>query len=98
MTEQELKARIADLKMLAETLEEPEKTLRLNEINMLKMEIEGMALDDLNSRLEKIKLADIQIMDAEIAAAKEAVSIQQKVIKAFDVGIKIVKTALDVAL
>ena len=98
MTKQELNLKIAYLKALTEHLEEPDKTFKLNEIALISMDIDAMALDELVNKLAQISLTDAETMDEEILAARCAMDNQQKLIKAVDFGIKLIKTALDIIL
>lgn len=84
MTADQLKARITELKSTADTLPEPEKFERLNEILELEQELEGKALDDIADKLKGQTLPDPAEIDTKIAEAKNAMLAQQQRVKAFD--------------
>lgn len=98
MTRDELNARIAVLKAAAEGLEEPDSTFKLNDIAALEIELEGLALDELVARLNRITLPDIRKMDQKIAAARQDNTDNQFRVDAFNTAFGILKTAVGIVL
>jgi len=98
MTRKELDNKIRELTETADGLDEPDKTFKLNEVDRLKIEIEGMALQELRNKLEQIQLPDIEEMDEQIAAAKDATTAHKTRVDAFNAAIEILTAALNIAL
>jgi hypothetical protein len=67
MTQEELKAKIQELKDAAENLDEPDKTFKLIDVRNLDSQLAGMALEELRQKLEQIRLIDLREIDQQIA-------------------------------
>jgi len=72
MTRDQLLQSISELEAAANNMDEPDKTFKLSDIDQLKMELDGMALSDINARMAAISLPDINEMNSNIASAKDA--------------------------
>ena len=84
MTREELKRNMSALTRLAESLSEPEKTFKLTEIDLLTIQLQGMALHDLHDNLKKVKLIDIEQIDHVIRRAQYAHQNQDFALKTFN--------------
>jgi len=98
MTKDELETKITELKVAANGLNEPKKTLKLNVVARLKMDINGMALDDIVAKLGGIDLPTLQKMDSLIAKAKSATEAHNKRVEYFDQAVGMIKTAIGIVL
>jgi hypothetical protein len=98
MTKEELETKIQELTEVANSLEEPEKTFKLSDINMLKIKLEGLALKELRQKMDQMKLPDWQEMDKQIAAAKIATEAHEVRLDAFNVAFELLKKGLDIVL
>lgn len=98
MTIDELKRMIAELKLAAASLAEPERTFKLQEVGRLEMKIESMALDDVAAKMAAISLPDQRQIDEQIAAAKQALKDHASRLAAIDTALGIVKTALGILI
>ena len=94
MTEKELELNILALTKLAKTMDEPDRTFKLNEIDALNIQLQGVSLSDLKSKLEQVTLVDNQAIDEEITAVEKANKTQETIVETFDFGVKLIKTAL----
>ena len=94
MTRKELELNILVLTDLAKTMDEPDRTFKLNEIDTLNIQLQGISLSDLKSKLERVTLVDTQAIDEEITAVERANKTQETVVETFDFGVKLIKTAL----
>jgi len=94
MTEKELELNILELIELAKSMDEPDRTFKLNEIDALKIQLQGVSLSDLKSKLEQVTLIKPQVINKDITAVERATKTQKAVLKTFDFGIKLIKTAL----
>lgn len=98
MTRDELKTKINELKDVASSLAEPDKTFKLGEINQLEIELEGMALDEIRQKLDQISLPSVQEMDDLIDKAKKATEEHQSRVNAFNGAFSILKKALGIVI
>ncbi|MCK5728809.1 MAG: hypothetical protein KAH08_06265 [Methylococcales bacterium] len=98
MTENELQRHILALTSLASTLLEPERTFKRNEIDLFKIQLYGMVLEDLRMNLAKITPMDITEIDRAIGASLQATQNQAIALQTFDVGISVLKTVLVASL
>jgi uncharacterized protein YdgA (DUF945 family) len=96
MTRMELTTRINELTKTANSLDEPDKTFTLNEIDKMAIEIEGMALEELCRRLEQIQLPELREIDEQIAAAEDATKAHQSRVEALNIGIGILRTVIGI--
>lgn len=72
MTRDKLNQKIAALESAADTLQEPDRTLKTVEINTLKNQIDGLALSDIADKMATISTPTVAEIDKKIEAAKEA--------------------------
>ena len=98
MTKEELETKIQELTEAANSLEEPEKTFKLADINNLKMALESLALEVLMEKMAQIQLPDLQEMDKQIAAAKTATEAHNTRVDAFNAAFDLLKKGLDIVL
>ncbi len=98
MTKEELQNKIQELTEAANGLEEPDKTFALSDVDRLKIEVEGMALAEILQKLEQIKIPDLQEMDKQIKAAKDANNSATKRVDALNFALKLLKTGLGIVL
>ena len=94
MTAKELELNILALTKLAKSMGEPDRTFKLNEIDALNIQLQGVSLSDLKSKLEQVTLVEPQVIDEKIIAVKRTAKTQQAVVETFDFGVKLIKTAL----
>ena len=94
MTRDELNAQIIELESAADGLEEPDKTFKLNELSILKIQLEGMALSDITAKLDNIHLPDVKEIEQKIADAKQATADHQTRVDALDSAFEKIKTVL----
>jgi len=94
MTEKELELNILALTELAKTMDEPDRTFKLNEIDALNIQLQGISLSDLKSKLEQVTLIDTQDISKKITAVEKENKTQERIVKTFDFGVKLIKTAL----
>ena len=94
MTEKELELNILALTELAKTINEPDRTFKLNEIDALNIQLQGVSLSYLKSKLEQVTLVESQAIDEEITAVEKANKTQKTVVETFDFGVKLIKTIL----
>src|SRR3954471_24307060 len=71
MTRAELTDAISKLETAINTLAEPDKSEKKIELSTFKIQLQGMALDDITGRLARLSV-DRADMQAKIAAANEA--------------------------
>ena len=98
MTREELQDKIDELEEAAGSLDEPEKTFKLGEIDRLKIKIEGMALEDVLKELEKMELPAHTVIDEQIKKAKDAQEANETRVEAFNIAFSIIKTALKIII
>jgi len=98
MTREELDTKIQELTEAANGLEEPDRTFKLSDIDRLKIKLEGMALDELRQKMEQIQLPDLQKIDKQIAAAKDATKANQARVDGFNTAFAALKTAIGIVL
>lgn len=95
MTEAELRAKIAELETAAAQLDEGSaKTIALNKIDILKIQLDGFALDGVGAVLQKMTLPDIQEMKTKIAAANKATESHKNRVQAINDVIGIISKGL----
>jgi len=94
MTEHELELKLLSLTKLAENMPEPDRTFKLNEIDQLKIQLQGTALNELRTKLEQVTLIDNHAIDKKIVAAKETTATQETVLKTIDFSLNVIKIAL----
>ncbi len=94
MTEKELELNILELIELAKSMDEPDRTFKLNEIDALKIQLQGVSLSALKSKLKQVNLVEPQVIDKDITAVERAAKTQKAVVETFDFGVKLIKTAL----
>jgi hypothetical protein len=97
MLQQQLELKILALTQLAKSMDEPDRTFKLNEIDQLTMQLQGLAFSDLNAKLAQVKLTDIQTIDEKITAVQQSASIQKSTVEVFDFSLTLIKTALAIA-
>ncbi|MBL6954339.1 MAG: hypothetical protein ISR50_17005 [Alphaproteobacteria bacterium] len=98
MTPEDLKTKIAELEAAAQGLGEPDKTFKLSDVAQLRIQLEGMALQDLTAKLNQMALPDIEAMNRKIADAKNATEDQQFRVDAFNTALNFIKTAVGIVL
>lgn len=98
MTKEELMAKIAKLRQGAETLDEPERTFKLADVDQLEIQIAGMALDEIADKMRAISLPDTEAMDVDIKAARDATAAHALRVAAFDKAYGLIKTGLGFAV
>ncbi|MDP7548524.1 MAG: hypothetical protein QGF20_14640 [Alphaproteobacteria bacterium] len=98
MTPEDIKTKITELETAAQGLGEPEKTFKLNDVAQLRIQLEGMALQDLVAKLNQMALPDIEEMDRKIADARKATEDQQFRVDAFNTALGFIKTAVGIIL
>ncbi|MCK5872711.1 MAG: hypothetical protein KAG26_07780 [Methylococcales bacterium] len=98
MTEDELQRNILALTTLANTLSEPERTFKRNEVDIFKIQLQGMVLENLSDNLAQIATLDTHGIDRAITASLRATQNQAMALKTFDVGIGVLKTVLIASL
>ncbi len=94
MTEKELELNILELIELAKSMDEPDRTFKLNEIDALKIQLQGVSLSALKSKLKQVNLVEPQVIDKDITAVERAAKTQKAVVETFDFSVKLIKTAL----
>jgi uncharacterized membrane protein YccC len=94
MTRVELETRIHDLARVANSLDQPDKTFMLNEIDRIIREIDGMALAEFRQKLEQIQLVKLREVDEKIAAARDATKAHQFRVEAVETAIGILRTVI----
>lgn len=98
MNIEELEAKISELMDAANGLTGPEKALKRIEIRNLENDIDGAVLDEIVQHLNRMALPDIQRIDVQIAAAKDATSAEAQRAEAIGVAIGILRTGLGLVL
>ncbi|WJG10690.1 hypothetical protein [Aliiglaciecola sp. LCG003] len=98
MNKQQLMSKIEELRQAAESLEGATKAFKLNEISILKIKIEGMAIQDIAAKMNSITLPELADMDVAIESAANAVKTQQQRVQAFDKAYTFIKTALGLVI
>lgn len=98
MTKAELEERIQTLSEMTEGLGGLDKILKQNDINALKMVLEGMALGEITNKLDQITLPNQEEMDSHIQAAKSAIEARNNGVAMFDVAFGALKTAIGIVL
>lgn len=98
MTKEELESKIAELKVSAEDFSEPERTFKLSKINQLEIELQGMALSDITDLMAAIELPEIESMEQQIQAARDATKEQSERVEAFNKAYDFLKGALEIAI
>ncbi len=98
MTREELAAKIRALAEVATTLEEPDRSLKLGDIDQLEIELAAMALEETRARLERVQLPDVEQIDAKIAAARDATKSHLFRVDAFNAALGLLKTAAGILL
>ncbi len=98
MTRDELNQKIAALESAANTLQEPDRTLKSVEINTLKNQIDGMALSDIADKMATISTPTVAEMDKKIEAAKEATAAQNMRVDAINSVIGLIKKGVGLVL
>jgi hypothetical protein len=94
MTEKELELNILALTKLAKSMNEPDRTFKLNEIDALNIQLQGIRLSDLKVKLEQVTFVDPQVINKGIIAVERATKTQKTMVETFDFGVKLIKTAL----
>ncbi|MDQ7090173.1 MAG: hypothetical protein Q9M50_05940 [Methylococcales bacterium] len=95
MTKNELELNIVTLTQLAQKMPEPDRTFKLGEIDELAIQLQGVALNDLKSRLDKVNLTELETIDHQISATKNRSESQESTVEAFDFGMMLIKKALN---
>jgi uncharacterized coiled-coil DUF342 family protein len=98
MTREELDAKIRELTEAANSLDVAERDEQLDEIDMLKIRIAGMALAEITRKLDQIQLPDLQKMDSQIQAAKDATKAYQGRVDAFKIAMNVLKTGIGILI
>ena len=98
MNKEELLEKIDNLKQVAETLEGNTRVYKLNDISQLKIEIEGMSIEDIATKMSSISLPDISQMQESIQEASSSITSQDNKISAFNTAYGIIKTALNIII
>ena len=98
MTTDQLLIKIEELQEATESMTEPDRTFALADIAKLQIELQSMALADIEAKLNAVPLPQIEEMDKEIEKAKNAMIEHQKRVKAFGIAFQIIKKGLKLAL
>ncbi|MCK5897579.1 MAG: hypothetical protein KAG06_00730 [Methylococcales bacterium] len=98
MNEAELERHIQALTLLARTLSEPERTFKLNEVDLFKIQLNGLVLEDLSDNLAQMAPMNTNSIDRAITASLRATHNQAMALKTFDVGMSVLKTVLVASL
>ena len=98
MTRDELNQKIAALESAADTLQEPDRTLKTVEINTLKNQIDGMALSDIADKMATISTPTVAEMGKKIEAAKKATAAQNMRVDAINSVIGLIKKGFGLVL
>lgn len=98
MNRQELMEKIEALEEAASGLEGAARIFKGNDIKQLKIQIEGMAIDDIESKMSQIELPDLEDMDKAIQEASDAIKSQNDRVAAFDKAYSFIKTAVGVVV
>lgn len=98
MTRDELNQKIAALESAANTLQEPDRTLKTVEINTLKNQIDGMALSDIADKMATISTPTVAEMDKKIEAAKKATAAQNMRVDAINSVIGLIRKGVGLVL
>ena len=98
MTKDEILEKIAVLNQAAENLEEPDKTLKLSNLDQLKIELLGMAISEIADKMQSITLSDIEEMEANIKVAKDAAVANSDRVAAFNRAYNFIKGTIGIVL
>lgn len=98
MTKEEILSKIAELEEAAKSMDEPDKTFKLSDIDQLKIELEGLAISDVAEKMRSISLPEIEQMDSNIAAAKDATAAHSQRVLAFNMAFEFIKGALGIII
>lgn len=94
MTPSALQAKIAGLRQAAHGMDEPERTLKLQDIATLETRIQDMALDEIVHKLEQIGPSSQHDMDALIHKACMASHDERARMQCFDQALRLLEAAL----
>ncbi len=98
MTKDEILTKINLLRQAAASLEEPEKTFKLSDVDQLEIQVQGMTIDEIAKLVNTIELPDLGAMDAAIQGAKDATAAHSKRVEAFNSAYGIIKGVLGIVL
>lgn len=98
MDKQELLGKISHLEQVANKMNEPDKTFKLNEVSKLRIAIDGMAIYEIAQKMQGIELSKIQEMDNAISLATKAISSQSERVNAFNKVYEIIKGVLKLVI
>ena len=98
MNVEELERKIGALMDAASRLTGPERVLKRIEIRNLENDIDGTATVDILDRLNRIELPDLQTIDRQIQAAKDATAAEARRAEAIGTAIGIIRTGLGLVL
>ena len=98
MDEAELKKQIAELEAVANTLTGIDQTLKLNQLDTLRIKLAPMALNKINALLQTMSPPDIADMKAKIASAKDAMKAQQERVQLFNQALGMITKGLGIVL
>lgn len=98
MDKQELLGKISRLEQAANQMNEPERTLKLTDVSMLKIRIEGMDISDIAQKMQDIELPKIQEMEDGIQLATQATSSHAQRVVAFNKVYGIIRGVIGLAI
>lgn len=93
-----LKDEINRLTAASSNLNEPDKSFSLNKIDMLGMQIDGLALSELKDKLAQISLPDLDELKTLTNAANDATKDHASRVNAINSSVNILKSVLEIAL